>query len=124
MYADHAEGNISKLQHEYLEKYYPRQHTHSTEVVPNERIGGKVSTTLWGWRENVRNLEPAVSEEGIADITHGFQLSLFDVTSKLEFDNTCRRAVTHLNYYRLSRVEDLRDGYDVSNILSYDIDRY
>ena len=107
-----------------MERYYPQQHTHSTEVVPNERIGGKISTTLRGRRENVRNLEPAVSEEGIADITHGFQLSLFDVTSKLVFDNICRGAVAHLSYYRSIRVEHLGDGYDVSNILSYDIDRY
>ncbi len=83
-YADYAESTISKLQQAYLKKYYPQQYAHSTEVserpedVPNKSFGSKVSALFHGRREDLRDPEPAKSEEGIADITHGFQLGLLN----------------------------------------------
>jgi hypothetical protein len=68
MYADHAENKISKLQQAYLKKF----HSHSTEVsqrpddIRNKRFGGKVSALFRGRREDLRESEPAKSEEGIA----------------------------------------------------------
>ena len=78
-YADHAENRISMLQKAYLKKYHPRQHAHST-AAPNKKFGGKVSTLFRGRRDDSREPEPATPtefEEGIAHITHGFQLSGF-----------------------------------------------
>jgi hypothetical protein len=73
---------VSKLQQEYLRH---REHAHSTEVLPrsedirNKRFGGKVSTLFRGRREDLQDLKsakPAKPEEGMADITRGFQISL------------------------------------------------
>ena len=83
-YADHAENKISKLQQAYLKKYHPQEYSHPTEVsqppedVRNKRFGGKVSALFRGRREDLREpelAEPTKSEEGITDITHGFQVS-------------------------------------------------
>ena len=46
-----------------------------------------------------------------------FRLHLLKQPSKLEFDDDCRWAVSHLNTLRLQRAEHLGDGYDVSDIL-------
>ena len=70
----------------------------------------------------MREPEPAQSEEGIADIIHWFQLGLPNFPSELAFDDDCRAAVFELNNLRLMRVENLGDGYDVSDILCYDFD--
>ena len=72
----------------------------------------------------MREAEPAKSERvgGIADITHGLQVSLLNWPSELVSDDDCRRAVSYLNTFRSRRVENLRDGYNVSDILYYDID--
>ncbi|KAI9453197.1 hypothetical protein BJY52DRAFT_1189751 [Lactarius psammicola] len=97
-YADYAEKTISKLQQAYLKKYHPRQISHSTDVsqrpqdVPNKRFGGKVSALFRGRREDLREPEPAKSEE--------------------VSDDDCRRAVGRLNTLRLMRAENLGDGYD------------
>jgi hypothetical protein len=62
-----------------LKKYYPQEYAHSTEAlqrprdIPNKRFGGKVSALFRG-REDLREPEPAKSEEGMTDIIHGFQL--------------------------------------------------
>ena len=99
-----------------MDKYYPQQHTHLTEVVPNERIEGQVLTVLRILWENVQNPEPVMSEEGIVNITHGFGCSLFYVNSKLVFDDDCRRAIRGLNHCQSRSVKHLGDGYDVSDI--------
>ena len=86
IYTGHAENKISKLQQTYLKKYYPQQYAHSTDIsqrspdVPNKRFGGRVSALFRGRREGLRDPEPeaAKSDEGIADITHGFRLSLLN----------------------------------------------
>ncbi len=70
-YADHAENEIPKLQQAYLKKYHPEQYAHSTDV-QNKRFGGKVSALFRGRRGDLQEPEPAKSERGIADITHGF----------------------------------------------------
>jgi hypothetical protein len=85
-YADYAENRISKLQQAYLKKYHP-QEFRSTEVLQrpedsrNKRSGSKVSALFGGRREGFRRPEltkpaPAKPEEGIANITHGLQVSL------------------------------------------------
>ena len=123
VYANHAESKVSELQRAYLKKYHPQQDTHSAEVVPNKRFRGKVSALFRGRREEARpSTEPAISEEGIVGIAHSFHLILLDVTSILVFDYDCRVAVSLLNQYRSKRIEYLRDGYDVSDALCYDID--
>jgi hypothetical protein len=77
-YADHAENEISKLQQAYLKKYYPQHSTEDSQHpqdVQNNRFGGNASGLIRGRREDLREPEPAKpaqSEEGIADITHGF----------------------------------------------------
>ena len=80
-YADHVENEISKLRQAYLKKHHPVE-SHSTEVlqrpedVRNKRFGGKVSVLFRGRREDVRKpkqvAKPAVSEEGIVDISQEF----------------------------------------------------
>ena len=74
-YADHAENEILKLQQVYLKKYHPRKYAHSTEVVPNKRVGGKVSALFRGRPEPTK---PAKSDEGITDVTHVFQLGFLN----------------------------------------------
>jgi hypothetical protein len=54
---------------------------------------------------------------------HGFQLHLLNRPSGLAFDDDCRWAVSHLNTLRLQRAENLGDGYEVSDILYYNIDQ-
>jgi hypothetical protein len=109
------------LQKAYLKKYHPQQYAHSTDA-PNKRFGGKVSALFRRRRDDSRELEPATpteSEEGIADITHGFQLfGLLNYPSELvSDDNAYRGAAGQLNTLRLMRAENLGDGYDVSDIL-------
>ena len=113
-YADYAENEISKLQQAYLQKYYPVQRP---EDVRNKKFGGKVSALFRGRRENLRDV--AVSEEGIADITHGFQVILLSQPSGLVSDD-CRLAVSSLNVCRWVRIEHLEDGYHVSGTLCFD----
>jgi hypothetical protein len=77
-YADHAENKISKLQQAYLKKYYPQHSTEDSQHpqdIQNKRFGGNASALFRGRREYLREREPAKpakSEEGMADITHGF----------------------------------------------------
>ena len=79
-YADHAENTISKLQKAYLKRFsHYNEVLQRPEDVRNKRFGGKVSALFRGRREDLQESEltkPAKSEEGIADITHGFQISL------------------------------------------------
>ena len=130
-YADHVENTISGLQQAYLKKYYPQEYSHSTGVsqphedVRNKRFGGKVSALFRGRREDLRSPELtklAKSEEGIANITHVFRVSLLTQTSELVSDDACLFAISKLNEFRSMRVENLGDGYDVSGTLCYDID--
>jgi hypothetical protein len=130
-YADHAENEISKLQQAYLKKHHPVE-SHSEvlqrpEDVRNKRFGGKVSALFRGRREDLREPEldrkvakPAMSEEGIADITHAFLGSLLSQSSGLVSDDDYRFAVSRLNIRRWMRVENLEDGYHVSATLCYD----
>ncbi len=70
----------------HLKKYHLRQYAHSTDIsqspqdVPNKRFGGKVSALFRGWREDLREPEPAKSEESIADIVHGFPTWFTELT--------------------------------------------
>jgi hypothetical protein len=124
-YADHAESTILKLQQAYLKKYHPRQYARSNDVsqrpedAPNRRLGGKVVALYRGRPEDLQGLglEPAKSEEGIANITRGFRLGLLNFPPELVSDDNCRRAVSLLNTLRLKRVESLEDGYNVSVML-------
>ena len=85
-----------------------------------------MSALLRGRREDLQEPElvkqvakPAMSK-GIADITHGFQVSLLSQPSGLVSDDDCRLAVSKLNQLRWLRVENLGDGYHVSSRLSFD----
>lgn len=62
----------------------------------------------------------ALSEEGNVDVTHEFQ-RLLNRPFALVSDDACREAVARLNRLRLSRAENLGDGYEVRDILGYDI---
>jgi hypothetical protein len=127
-YADHVEKDISKLQQAYLKKYHPLK-SHSTEVLQrpedgrNKTFGGKVSALFRGRREEhelaKQIAKPAMSEEGIADTTHGFQVILLSQPSGLVSEDDCRFAVSMLNERRWIRVEYLEHGYRVSGPLSY-----
>ncbi len=82
-YADHAEKEVSKLQREYLKRFYPQEFSHSigsqrSSDSSNKRFGGKVSSLFRGRREE---LEPVfgVPKEGIVDVTHDFQLDLLNL---------------------------------------------
>ena len=83
-YADHAENTILKLQQAYLKKYNPRQYAYSNDASqhpedgPNRRLSGRVSALFRGRQEDSQGLEPAKSEEGIANISHGFQVTLLN----------------------------------------------
>ena len=78
-YADHAKNTISKLQTAYLKKYSPYTEVlQPPEDIRSKSFGGKVSTLFRGRREDLPEPEaakPTSSEEGIVDITHGFQVS-------------------------------------------------
>jgi hypothetical protein len=122
-YADHAENTISKLQQAYLKKYQSQQDDYFAEAsqrhqdVPNNGFGSGVSSLFRGWWEDWQ----VPSEEGITGVTHGFQLGSLNLPTALVFDDDCREAVTRLNKLRLFRTKILEDGYDVSDILCYDI---
>ena len=77
-YADHAENTISRLQKAYLKKYsHYTKASQRPEDAQNNRFGVKVAALFRGRREDLRAPElakPAKSEEGIANITHGFKL--------------------------------------------------
>jgi hypothetical protein len=60
------------------------------------------------------------SEEGNTEITHWLLVRLLSQPSELVSDDDCRVAVSILNQFRTTRVEDLVDGYDVSCTLCYD----
>ena len=129
-YADHVENTISKLQLAYLKEHNPLEYSHSTEVLQrpeddrSKRFGGKISALFRGWREDVREPElakPIKSEEGIANITLEFKVNLLSQPSELVSSDDCRSAVGRLNEFRSMRIENLRDGYDVSGICD-DID--
>ena len=116
-YADYAETTVSTLQQGYLRKYQPQQYASSAKVlqhphyVPNKRFG---------------NMGPETPEddsygEGITDAIHRFQLDLLNQPSASVSDDECREAVALLNRFRLLRAEDLGEGYDVSDILFYEI---
>jgi hypothetical protein len=126
-YADHVENTISKLQEAYLKKYHPLEYSRSTKAsqppgdVQNKRFGGKVSALFRGPREP-ELVKPAKSEEGIPILPMGSNLVYKKVRSGLETDYACRVAVRRLNVFRSKRAEYLGDGYDVSDILCYDID--
>jgi hypothetical protein len=127
-YSDHVENKISELQRAYLKKYHPVE-SHSSEAlqrpedVQNKPFGGKVSALFLGRREEhelaKQIAKPAMSEEGIADTTHGFQVILLSQPSGLVSEDDCRFAVSMLNERRWIRVEYLEHGYRVSGPLSY-----
>ena len=102
LYADHAENKVSNLQQAYLWKYQSQRYENFANVSPRSQAS-----------------EP--SDEGRADVTHGFQLGLRDHPFALALEDDCREAVAGLNVCRSFRAEILRDGYDVSDILCYDI---
>ncbi|KAH9057734.1 hypothetical protein EDB87DRAFT_986754 [Lactarius vividus] len=88
-YADHAENTISKLQQAYLKKYPPVDHSHSTtslQQVPSRRFGVNLF-------RNRRELDRAEFEEPV-------------------LEDDCRKAVRLLNIIRLTRAENLEDGYN------------
>jgi hypothetical protein len=126
LYANHAESKISKFQQAYLKKY----HLGPLEVLRrpdgrNQGFGGKMSALFRGRREDLRVPETAYltkSEEGIADITHGFQVSLLSQPPELVPEDDCRNAVYELNHLRGKRAENLGDGYQVSSAPCYNID--
>jgi hypothetical protein len=49
---------------------------------------------------------------------------VYNVYSGLVTDYACREAICKLNVFRWWRAEYLGDGYDVSDILCYDIELY
>ena len=102
LYADYAENKVSNLQQAYLWKYQSQRYENSANVSPRSRAS-------------------ETSDEGSADVTHGFQLGLRDHPFELALEDDCREAVAGLNTCRSVRAESLRDGYDVSDILCYDI---
>ena len=61
------------------------------------------------------------SGEGIADVIHRFRLDSLNQPSASVSDDDCREAVALLNRFRLLSAEDLGEGYDVSDILFYEI---
>jgi hypothetical protein len=132
-YADHVENTISKLQEAYLKKYHPLEYSHSLKVsqpsedVRNKRFGGKMSALFRGSRES-ELVKPAKSEEGISDLDISYYPWVLtwvtNVRSGLVTDDACRGVVRKLNEFRSMRAEYLGDGYDVSNVLCYDIDRF
>jgi hypothetical protein len=67
-----------------------------------------------------RGTKPAKSEEGTADNTYEFQVSLLSQPTELVSDDDCRFAVSILNQHRWMRVENLEDGYQVRVTLCYD----
>jgi hypothetical protein len=122
-YADHAENTVSKLQQAYLKKYQSQEYDYFSNAsqrpqdVSNNGFGSRVSSLFRGWWEDWQG----PFEGGITGITHGFQLGLRNRPTALAFDEDCRDAVMCLNKLRSSRVEILEQGYDVSEILCYDI---
>jgi hypothetical protein len=76
-YADHAENKILKLQQAYLKKYHPRQYAHSddgSQRAESRQLGvlsSRFSALFRGRQEDLQGLEPAKSDEGIVNITHG-----------------------------------------------------
>jgi hypothetical protein len=106
-----------------LKKYHSQQYVDFADAsqrpqdVPNNGFGSMVSSLFRGWWDDSQG----PSEEGITDVTRGFQLGLLNRPTVLAFDDECREAVTDLNKLRLFRAEMLKTGYDVSEILCYDI---
>jgi hypothetical protein len=95
-YADHAESTVSKLQQEYLKRHQSKEYDDFADASQRP-------------------------QDGIADIIHGFQLGLLNRPTALAFDDDCREAVFRLSRLRLFRVLILEEGYDVSDILCFDI---
>jgi hypothetical protein len=86
-YADHAENSVSKLLQAYSRKYQPQQYASSANVsprpqdVPNKKFGRRMSALFRGQREDQREPKPSEatpSDEGIADVTCGYQLGLLN----------------------------------------------
>ena len=83
-YADSAEKRISQLQQAYLKKYQPWQHSYSANVSQHPQGGPgpfegfrNTRSAPYDLPEFGRGFESASavpSEEGIADVTHEFQL--------------------------------------------------
>ncbi|KAN0131220.1 hypothetical protein V8E53_010924 [Lactarius tabidus] len=115
-YADHAENTIMKLQQAYLKKNNPRQYAHSTdgsqrpEDFSNRRFSSRFSNFFRGRQEETQGQEPAMSEEGLACLTH--TLFITELVSELVFNDECRGAISLLNTLRSKRVENLKYGYD------------
>ena len=82
-YADHAENEVSQLQQAYMRKYQPQQYAYSSNVSQRpqddqyDRFGSMRSASFslpascW---QGFESASAAPSEEGIADVTHAFQL--------------------------------------------------
>ena len=116
-YADYAETWVSTFQQGYLRKYQPQRYASSAKVsqhphyIPNKRFGNMGPETP----------EDDSSGEGIADVIHRFRLDFLNQPSASVSDDECREAVALLNRFRLLRAQDLGEGYDVSDILFYEI---
>jgi hypothetical protein len=114
---------VSKFQQEYLKKHQSQQYDSFSDAsqrpkdVPNNGFGSRVSSLFRGWWDDSQ----VPSEEGITDVTHGFQLGLLNRPTALVFDDDCREAVSRLSKLRLFRVLILEQGYDVSDTLCFDI---
>ena len=121
LYADHAENKVSNLQQAYLRKYQSQQYAYSANVsprpqdIPSKRFGSRVPALFLVGGKLLSLLMKVVH------VTYGFQLGLRDKPSASALEDDCREAVAGLNICRLFRAESLRDGYDVSDILCYDI---
>ena len=81
-YARHAENKVSRLQQAYLRKYQPQRYAYSANVSQRPQEDpydefGSMSSAPYGLPEYWQGFESASavpSDEGIADVTHSFQL--------------------------------------------------
>jgi hypothetical protein len=80
-------------------------------------VGGKISVNLNLNLPRLYHLMKVLPKSP----TDGFQLGTLNQPSALVSDDDCREAVSDLNKWRLYRAEILEEGYDVSDIICYDI---
>ena len=81
-YARHAENKVSRLQQAYLRKYQPQRYAYSANVSQRPQEDpydefGSMSSAPYGLPKYWQGFESASavpSDEGIADVTHSFQL--------------------------------------------------
>ena len=116
-YANYAETRVSKLQQGYLRKHQPRRYASLAKVLQHPQF--VLNNRLGNMGPETAKDDP--SDEGIADVIHGFQLDLLTQQSASASNNACRETVALLNRLQFTRAEILEEGYDVSDILFYDI---